>query len=132
MGTQLPEAGLGVNVALSATRTAAPAFVAAALDPGVLAAFVEDGRLFTLTEGRLPPELAGRRPSEVARTARWRCGAGRERLATPRRPVTAPSSRRSGCCWCRSGTSPETRPGPAQRAGPPRNAFFNSAICPAW
>ncbi len=62
-----------VDAALSASLLAAPAFVAAALFPGVLAAFVEDGRFFVLLRGdaaRLRSEgarpLLGRRPGESA------------------------------------------------------------------
>jgi voltage-gated potassium channel Kch len=60
-----------VDAALSASLLAAPAFVAAALFPGVLAAFVEDGRFFVLLRGdaaRLRSEgarpLLSRRPGE--------------------------------------------------------------------
>lgn len=48
-----------VDAALSASLLAAPAFVAAALHPGVLAAFVEDGRFFVLLRG----DAAGLRPT---------------------------------------------------------------------
>jgi hypothetical protein len=62
-----------VDAALSASLLAAPAFVAAALAPGVLAAFVEDGRFFVLLRGdaaRLRSEgarpLLSRRPGDSA------------------------------------------------------------------
>lgn len=59
------ERGLAVDAALSASRLAAPIFVAAALVPGVKAAFVADGALTALREVEVTAAGHGRPPSDV-------------------------------------------------------------------
>jgi len=59
------QTSLGLSAALSASLTAAPTFVAAALSPGVLSAVVHDRRFLMLARQEVSPDLAGRRPSEI-------------------------------------------------------------------
>jgi Trk K+ transport system NAD-binding subunit len=79
------ERTLGIDAALSASRIAAPTFVAAALYPDVAKAFIVRDRLFVLLWRPAGAEWAGVRPSAL-RAERgvqilWRDGA----LATPHR-----------------------------------------------
>jgi Trk K+ transport system NAD-binding subunit len=62
------EGTLGLSAALSASRTAAPAFAAAALHPDALTAFSSEDRFFVVAPERVSLELAGRRPSELRST----------------------------------------------------------------
>lgn len=59
------ERGLAVDAALSASRLAAPVFVAAALAPDVKAAFVADGALVALRELEVTTAWHGRPAAEV-------------------------------------------------------------------
>jgi Trk K+ transport system NAD-binding subunit len=88
------ESSLGIDAALSASRIAAPTFVAAALYPDVVKAFIVRDRLFILLWRPAGTEWAGARPSELRAGQEirilWRDGA----LATPNitdadRPLTA-------------------------------------------
>jgi Trk K+ transport system NAD-binding subunit len=56
-----------VDAALSPGLMAAPTFVAAALYPGVLTAFVQDARLFVVLRRPRPQDWEGFAPSELAR-----------------------------------------------------------------
>ncbi|MBM2810592.1 MAG: hypothetical protein HW416_1351 [Chloroflexi bacterium] len=53
------------DAVLSASMTSAPTFVAAALYPGVLAAFVLSGQLIVFRQSTVGDEDSGRRPSEL-------------------------------------------------------------------
>lgn len=59
------ESTLGIDVALGASSIAAPTFVAAALFPGVVKAFLLRDRLLVLQQRRAGTEWAGRKPSEL-------------------------------------------------------------------
>lgn len=59
------ESTLGIDVALSASRIAAPTFVASALFAGVVKAFIVHDRLLVLMVRRAGPEWAGRTPAEL-------------------------------------------------------------------
>jgi Trk K+ transport system NAD-binding subunit len=59
------ESTLGIDVALGASSIAAPTFVAAALFPGVVKAFLLRDRLLVLQQRRAGAEWAGRKPSEL-------------------------------------------------------------------
>jgi len=82
------ESSLGIDAALSASRIAAPTFVAAALYPDVVKAFIVRDRLFILLWRPAGAEWAGARPSALRAEQEirilWRDGA----LATPGRAET--------------------------------------------
>lgn len=59
------ESTLGIDAALGASRIAAPTFVASALFPGVVKAFLVQDRLLALQLRRAGAEWAGRKPSEL-------------------------------------------------------------------
>ncbi|HET9227727.1 MAG TPA: NAD(P)-binding protein [Thermoanaerobaculia bacterium] len=59
------ETTLGIDAALSASRIAAPSFVASALYPGVITAFLVEDRLLILQQRKAGAEWAGRKPSEL-------------------------------------------------------------------
>ncbi|MFL6294028.1 MAG: potassium channel family protein [Thermoanaerobaculia bacterium] len=59
------ESTLGIDAALGASRIAAPTFVASALFPGVVKAFLIQDRLLVLQQRRAGAEWAGRKPSEL-------------------------------------------------------------------
>jgi len=59
------QSSLKVDAAMGASRIAAPAFVAAGLRDGVLAAFELDAALFTLLERKVGPEWQGRAPGDL-------------------------------------------------------------------
>jgi Trk K+ transport system NAD-binding subunit len=84
------ESSLGIDAALSASRIAAPTFVAAALYPDVVKAFIVRDRLFILLWRPAGPEWAGARPSALRAEQEvqilWRDGA----LATPGRAEIDP------------------------------------------
>ncbi len=61
------EEALGIHAALSASRLAAPAFVANALEPDVVAAYVSDETLHILLDTQTRPEWIGRSPEELAK-----------------------------------------------------------------
>lgn len=77
------ESTLGIDKALSASRIAAPTFVASALYPGVVKAFLLEDRLLVLQQRKAGAEWMGRKPSEVQVLVRN--GA----LATDDRPLAA-------------------------------------------
>lgn len=77
------ESTLGIDKALSASLIAAPTFVAAALYPGVVKAFLLEDRLLVLQERKAGAEWAGRKPSQAQVLVRE--GA----LATDERPLAA-------------------------------------------
>lgn len=59
------ESTLGIDAALGASRIAAPTFVASALFPGVVKAFLIQDRLLVLQQRRAGAEWARRKPSEL-------------------------------------------------------------------
>lgn len=59
------ESTLGIDAALGASRIAAPTFVASALFPGVVKAFLIQDRLLVLQQRRAGAEWAGRKSSEL-------------------------------------------------------------------
>lgn len=77
------EKTLGIDKALSTSRIAAPTFVASALYPGVVKAFLVNDRLLVLQQRKAGAEWAGRKPSELRILVRD--GA----LATDERPLAA-------------------------------------------
>lgn len=85
------ESSLGIDAALSASRIAAPTFVAAALYPNVVKAFIVRDRLFILLWRPAGTEWAGARPSALRAEQEvqilWRDGA----LTTPGRAGTGSS-----------------------------------------
>jgi len=60
------ESTLGINAALGASSIAAPTFVASALFPGVVKAFLIQDRLLVLQQRKAGAEWAGRKPSELS------------------------------------------------------------------
>ena len=56
---------LGIDVAMGASSIAAPNFVASALFPGVVKAFLVQDRLLVLQQRKAGAEWAGRKPSEL-------------------------------------------------------------------
>jgi len=74
---------LGIDVAMGASSIAAPTFVASALCPGVVKAFLVQDRLLVLQQRKAGAEWAGRKPSELQ--ILLRDGA----LATDERPLEA-------------------------------------------
>ncbi len=60
------ESTMGIDAALGASRIAAPTFVASALFPGVVKAFLIQDRLLVLQQRRAGAEWAGRKPSELS------------------------------------------------------------------
>jgi Trk K+ transport system NAD-binding subunit len=77
------ESTLGIDVALGASSIAAPTFVASALFPGVVKAFLVQDRLLVLQQRKAGTEWVGRKPSELQVLVRD--GA----LATDDRPLAA-------------------------------------------
>lgn len=77
------QSALGIDAALGASSIAAPTFVASALYPGVVRAFLVHDRLLVLQQRKAGVEWAGRRPSELQILVRN--GA----LATDDRPLAA-------------------------------------------
>lgn len=59
------ERSLGIDVALGASRIAAPTFAASALFPDVVKAFVIEDRMLILLQRPAGPDWAGRKPSEL-------------------------------------------------------------------
>lgn len=57
---------LGIDVAMGASSIAAPTFVASALYPGVVKAFLVQDRLLVLQQRKAGAEWAGRKPSELS------------------------------------------------------------------
>jgi Trk K+ transport system NAD-binding subunit len=74
---------LGIDAALGASSIAAPTFVASALFPGVVKAFLVQDRLLVLQQRKAGAEWAGRKPSELH--VLLRDGA----MATDERPLVA-------------------------------------------
>ncbi|HEX5719692.1 MAG TPA: NAD(P)-binding protein [Thermoanaerobaculia bacterium] len=60
------ESTLGIDAAMGASSIAAPTFVASALFPGVVKAFLIQDRLLVLQQRKAGAEWAGRKPSEVS------------------------------------------------------------------
>ncbi len=60
------ETTLGIDAAMGASSIAAPNFVASALFPGVVEAFLVQDRLLVLQQRKAGSEWAGRKPSELS------------------------------------------------------------------
>jgi Trk K+ transport system NAD-binding subunit len=97
------EAALGIDVALSASRIAAPTFAAAALYPDVLKAFIVGDRLLVLLHRKAGETWAGRTPAELRAQSGIailrRSGAAGEEPLARHENVLAALSRRVAPPW---------------------------------
>lgn len=107
---------LGIDVALGSSSIAAPTFVASALYPGVVKAFLVQDRLLVLQQRKAGAEWAGRKPSELSearilmRDEERPLAAEEEVLVALWRKLARPWSSSSGAAGGPSSLPAEPRP----------------------